>query len=410
MAPARPRCSRSVLGVFVLLVPSRAAMDAHISAPSREQAAAAAPQAIPVRTMPDMQATLQQLTDEEQTHALRRELQPSPGPGGGGPQFPGFGSSSGGGYYGGYYYGSFSSSSSSYDTVTISPSPPIPPIPSPPPWPPAVPGAGYAPTVTFTYTYSTVDYSTNTMIRSLGDLDAFSPGGRANFTKALEVTFQKHYFPNATTVRVELTESSRRQLQSGASSSGNDPIVLLVTLTFPTLAEAQDAVVIITQHGQHAELDASKALLAPSPPPPPQAPFTLRLCENTCVSRDRYRATFNGECNEAPNVIDSWSEDPESCAMGTDCDDCGAREVCTEQSGCPLKCRERTYKDATAQFTSSSGRRGRSKGSKPQIQPFCAENQLGDGICDPLCNVWECNHDMGDCATVCRLVVPQPCI
>lgn len=333
----------------------------------------------------------------------------------GGSYYDDYGDNYGGNNYGDTYYGGAS--------IPTTSDPPPPPGESPPPWPPAVPGAGYASTVSFSYTYEFIPgwedegESTAKEMSSPADIDAYYPGGRANFTASLELQFRREYFPNATSITVTIvpqagrSQSQRRRMTDGTETGAGTgtgtpavnprgPINLEVKVAFGTAAEAVLVNTRLQQGNVQSTLVEAAAFEAPSPPPPPLPPFELQVCENTCTYTDGRRATFNGVCEEAPGTFLSVQDEDgaaagRSCAFGTDCADCGVREVCSEASGCPTTCRERSWSDALADVHAL--RRAGNRQGQAALKPFCSENILGDGRCDPHCNNWECNHDMGDC-------------
>ena len=74
------------------------------------------------------------------------------------------------------------------------------------------------------------------------------------------------------------------------------------------------------------------------------------MCANFCTSAS------DGICDDGgPLAANNW------CTLGTDCSDCGVR-----------------------QYASCS--------------QSCFEHQLGNGVCDEGCNVYECGHDRKDCS------------
>lgn len=235
-----------------------------------------------------------------------------------------------------------------------------------------------------------------TFINTPADIDAYYPGGRANFTASIEAELRRNVFPNAMSIAVALgpphgVNQRQRRRMTAAAINPMGPIYLEVKINFGTAAEAVYYTAVLHANGAEATLVEAAALSAPSPPPPPSMPYELNVCENTCKYPQGYRATFNGLCEEPPGGFTYGSG---ACEFGSDCQDCGSRKVCSVESGCPSTCRERAWRDALADVHAYS-RAGLKTEAK--LKPFCSENLLGDGVCDPLCNNWECGHDMGDC-------------
>ena len=125
----------------------------------------------------------------------------------------------------------------------------------------------------------------------------------------------------------------------------------------------------------------------PNPRPPPFPPVVPgrqhrvkpMLCNNQCeYARD-------GMCDDGGDAEDAY----ENCALGTDCADCGPRggeQLCVS---CPVQCN--------------------ALGASKRPNEWCTEAMwANNGMCDPTCNNWECQHDGGECAAADILDVCLP--
>ena len=119
----------------------------------------------------------------------------------------------------------------------------------------------------------------------------------------------------------------------------------------------------------------------PSPPPPSPGPDVPPGAPGYTVAVGQ--SCYN-DCSG--NVNDGFCDDggPGSehslCAIGHDCIDCGGprndvnKQLCTS---CPYECNARSVGSPLSQW--------------------CTEALYTNNVCDPQCNVWECNHDLGNC-------------
>jgi len=179
-----------------------------------------------------------------------------------------------------------------------------------------------------------------------------------------------------------------------AASAGS--AILDVALSFSTSADAQAAsttlmaasnqemttylggfeVSYVPEDSFHIVHNTLVSVPSPPPPPlPPLLPYAKSVCLDTCQD-----LAYNGVCDDVGAEHDGLREEAE-CVTGTDCYDCGgARSVCEAgEETCSDLCRQLGYTRAS------------------QGLSFCASDMLSNGVCDPECNNYQCEHDYWDC-------------